>query len=659
MSSKRGSGQSVGKYGGNPSKKVKPSGGPDIPSSNFVAPKSRAEPQRNVRMPQNSMTSLPQNQRNIAPNPTALLQKMDLPDPLRDALGPNLAELKKFAKEKERREAEAKKRLEKQKPMLDKLKKEREEAEKNEYKPKEVTQDESGRLIDEKGNVINLNPIKASSLKVNINKNKEQRVKDLLKLQRSTGMNRSSQLFDPALQNKSASLRTKRKNNAFHFIEKGSIMQKAEVLRSQAEQLTENSEQAQEIVSEDGTLSKLRTMGASTAAPNDVQIAIRRTNVRIKRHDPIPDVEWWDAPLLQDGRKSYLPEEYLEREKEGIQKEKYEREKKGDQEGGDNKEAGIEIENQGQQDTLVDRLKKSLDYLLTPNFTGEIYQNERINNKVEHPASFKTEGVNQNVIIPTYLTKDERKKLRRKKRLEREKDKQEKIKLGLMKAPPPKLKYSNFMNIMKDEAVADPTKAEMEVRKAIAERLQQHLERNAKKKLTKDQKAEKNMRKLRRDSAAECRVAVFRVENLAHGAHKFKINMNAQQLALNGVCIIADKKLGLNLPNVIVVEGGPKAIKFYKKLMLRRVKWNIHSSKEEPAPGNEVAEAGKQLIKPATENKCTLVWEGVLKDHNFNKWKVVEIKSELEGRRLLSDRGVEFYWDRALTGEVAEDQDAD
>jgi len=41
-------------------------------------------------------------------------------------------------------------------------------------------------------------------LKVNINKNKEQRVKDLLKLQRSTGMNRSSQLFDPALQNKSA-----------------------------------------------------------------------------------------------------------------------------------------------------------------------------------------------------------------------------------------------------------------------------------------------------------------------------------------------------------------------------------------------------------------------------------------------------------------------
>ena len=124
----------------------------------------------------------------------------------------------------------------------------------------------------------------------------------------------------------------------------------------------------------------------------------------------------------------------------------------------------------------------------------------------------------------------------------------------------------------------------MEVRRQIQERLQNHLDRNAKKKLTKEQKAEKYMRKLRRDSAAECRVAVFRVEDLSHGAHKFKVNMNAQQLALNGVCIIADKKLGLGLPNVVVVEGGPKAIKFYKKLMLRRVRWNLRSQKEVVIP---------------------------------------------------------------------------
>ena len=82
------------------------------------------------------------------------------------------------------------------------------------------------------------------------------------------------------------------------------------------------------------------------------------------------------------------------------------------------------------------------------------------------------------------------------------------------------------------------------------------------------------MRKLRRDSALECRVCVFRIEDLSYMPHKFKVNVNAQQMALNGVCIISNKKYGLNVPSVVVVEGGPKAMKFYKKLMLRRINWN-------------------------------------------------------------------------------------
>lgn len=133
----------------------------------------------------------------------------------------------------------------------------------------------------------------------------------------------------------------------------------------------------------------------------------------------------------------------------------------------------------------------------------------------------------------------------------------------------------------------------MAVRQATQERLQAHLDRNAKRKLTREQKADKNMRKLRRDSALECRVAVFRIEDLSHGAHKFKVNMNAQQLALNGVCIIADRKLGLNLPNVVVVEGGPKAIKFYKKLMLRRIKWNLRSQK---GPATTVSDSFEEIF---------------------------------------------------------------
>jgi hypothetical protein len=38
--------------------------------------------------------------------------------------------------------------------------------------------------------------------------------------------------------------------------------------------------------------------------------------------------------------------------------------------------------------------------------------------------------------------------------------------------------------------------------------------------------------------------------------------------------MIADPHLAPNLPHMIVVEGGPHAIKQYKKLMLRRIDWN-------------------------------------------------------------------------------------
>jgi len=44
-------------------------------------------------------------------------------------------------------------------------------------------------------------------------------------------------------------------------------------------------------------------------------------------------------------------------------------------------------------------------------------------------------------------------------------------------------------------------------------------------------------------------------------------------MQLHGYCVIPDRKLGLGLPVLVVVEGGPKAIKFYKKLMLNRIKW--------------------------------------------------------------------------------------
>jgi U4/U6 small nuclear ribonucleoprotein PRP3 len=35
-----------------------------------------------------------------------------------------------------------------------------------------------------------------------------------------------------------------------------------------------------------------------------------------------------------------------------------------------------------------------------------------------------------------------------------------------------------------------------------------------------------------------------------------------------------------SVPSIVIVEGGPKGIKFYKKLLLRRMRWNLSNNFE-------------------------------------------------------------------------------
>lgn len=56
----------------------------------------------------------------------------------------------------------------------------------------------------------------------------------------------------------------------------------------------------------------------------------------------------------------------------------------------------------------------------------------------------------QKINIPVYLTKDERKKLKRKRKKEKLIEKNDMIKLGLIEPEKPKLKVSNMAIVMKD-----------------------------------------------------------------------------------------------------------------------------------------------------------------------------------------------------------------
>ena len=60
----------------------------------------------------------------------------------------------------------------------------------------------------------------------------------------------------------------------------------------------------------------------------------------------------------------------------------------------------------------------------------------------------------------------------------------------------------------------------------------------------------------------------FRVHTLSDPAKRFKVETNANQLFLTGIVVLHKDC------NVVVVEGGPKQQKKYRRLMMHRIKWS-------------------------------------------------------------------------------------
>ncbi|XP_075221644.1 pre-mRNA processing factor 3 isoform X2 [Lycorma delicatula] len=213
-----------------------------------------------------------------------------------------------------------------------------------------------------------------------------------------------------------------------------------------------------------------------------------------------------------------------------------------------------------------------------------------ITHLVEHPIQAKSPADSMKpTYMPVFLTKKERKKLRRQNRREAWKEEQEKIRLGLEPPPEPKLRISNLMRVLGTEAVQDPTKIEAHVRAQMAKRKKAHEEANASRKLTDEQRREKKMRKLQEDTTLGVHVAVYRVRELTSASKKFKVETNAKQLFMTGGVVMFKDC------NVIVVEGGIKQQKKFKRLMIHRIKWEEDTIK---------AASGKE-----EPNKCDLVWE--------------------------------------------------
>uniref|UniRef100_A0A5B7B7U0 Putative U4/U6 small nuclear ribonucleoprotein Prp3 n=1 Tax=Davidia involucrata TaxID=16924 RepID=A0A5B7B7U0_DAVIN len=436
--------------------------------------------------------------------------------------------------------------------------------------------DALGREIDEHGNVVNTTKVNnLSTLKVNINKQKKEAFQ-ILKPELDVDPETNPHYDERMGIDKNKLLRPKRMN--FQFVEEGKWTRDAEIIKLKSQF---GEAQAKELKAKQAQLAKAKA--EPDINPNLIEVS-ERVISKEKPKEPIPEIEWWDVPLLHSG--SY----------------------------GDITDGNI----------AEDKLKM-----------------DKITIYVEHPRPIEPPAEPAPPPPqPLKLTKKEQKKLRTQRRLAREKERQEMIRQGLIEPPKPKVKMSNLMKVLGSEATQDPTRLEMEIRSAAAEREQAHVDRNIARKLTPAERREKKERKLFDDpSTLETIVSVYKINDLSHAQTRFKVDVNAQENRLTGCVVISD---GIS---VVVVEGGSKSIKRYGKLMLRRINWAA-------AVENEDEDGDEDEDKPV--NKCVLVWQGSVAKPNFNRFFVQECRTEAAARKIFSDAGVAHYWDLAVN--FTEDQ---
>ena len=101
-----------------------------------------------------------------------------------------------------------------------------------------------------------------------------------------------------------------------------------------------------------------------------------------------------------------------------------------------------------------------------------------------------------------------------------------------------------------------------------------HEEHNVSRKLTDAERAAKKKKKIMENTSLGVNVSVYRVNDISDPAVKFKLEANCNQLHMTGIVLLC-KSL-----NVVVVEGGPKQQKKFRRLMLNRIKWNEINSKK-------------------------------------------------------------------------------
>lgn len=192
-----------------------------------------------------------------------------------------------------------------------------------------------------------------------------------------------------------------------------------------------------------------------------------------------------------------------------------------------------------------------------------LFEGEAVTHYIHHPLPPSAQQ--KDVENKVYLTKMERRKLRKNRRLIKQNKLREQIQSGEIR-PENKVKLKNIPQMLK--GVSNPTEVELEIRSAIEARQAKHEQDNAARKLDKDQKQQKRIARHERDVSRGVQRCIYKIASF-DGQQRFKVDMNAQQLMLKGCCLIYAGQL------LIVVEGGATAMNKYDRLVQHRIAWTV------------------------------------------------------------------------------------
>lgn len=478
-----------------------------------------------------------------------------------------------------------------QRKIQQQLKTLQEEQQQRQLSSTKVIMDEKGNLVDANGNIIQLNKRPVASTLINRKKQSEERHQSF-KFEKPPDI-RKSEFYDRSIGD--IDQHKKKRKRALNFHQKGTFIQEAKKLRS----LKEEDQKQQEETDTEQLLKQIHTTPAVKKEEQDKstietgEINLLYGHVDIRNNVPV-EVEWWDTFILNE--KNY--------------------------------------------DNLETNLKKKLVD----------------NSYIEHPlpippAIHMTEGGP----IPLMLTAKERRKIRTQARMQREKEIQQKIRLGLIPPPPPKANLKNFMRVHLNDGTQDPTRLEKQIRREIEQRKQNHEARNQARKLTKQQKKKKKKQKIQEDESKELQVALFRVADLSHPANRFKVNVKAQELGITGCVITCGGYQGnanSTLRNkesmiLIIAEGGPKAIRKYKNTIVGTIDWSRKLSADGKEEEDENSDEDDREAR--NRHKAALIWQGVLKERGFKTFKFQNFPDDETAHKYLKDLGLESYYNMAST----------